>query len=42
MLALLSNDIRHEVNQGETRVGLDLYRAFPAHMDKASMEFSTS
>ena len=34
MLALLSNDIRHEVNQGETRVGLERYRAFLAHMDE--------
>lgn len=34
MLALLSDDVRHEVNQGETRVGLDLYRAFLTHMDE--------
>lgn len=34
MLALLSGDIRHEVNQGEARVGLDRYRAFLAHMDE--------
>jgi len=34
MLALLSDDIRHEVNQGETRVGLERYRAFLAHMDE--------
>ncbi len=33
MLALLSADIRHDVNQGETRVGVDLYRSFLAHMD---------
>lgn len=34
MLALLAPDIRHEVNQGETRVGIDRYRAFLAHMDE--------
>lgn len=34
MLALLSDDIRHEVNQGETRIGLERYRAFLAHMDE--------
>jgi len=34
MLALLADDIRHEVNQGETRVGLERYRTFLAHMDE--------
>lgn len=34
MLALLSDDIRHEVNQGEARIGIDRYRAFLAHMDE--------
>lgn len=34
MLALLSDDIRHEVNQGDARVGIDHYRAFLAHMDE--------
>ena len=33
MLALLSENIRHEVNQGEPRIGLDLYRVFLKHMD---------
>ena len=33
MLALLADDIRHEVNQGEVRTGIDRYRAFLAHMD---------
>ena len=34
MLALLADDIRHEVNQGEARIGIDRYRAFLAHMDE--------
>ena len=33
MLSLLSDDVIHEVNQGGTRIGKDLYRAFLAHMD---------
>lgn len=33
MLGLLSEDIRHEVNQGDPRIGLELYRAFLQHMD---------
>jgi len=33
MLALLSDNIRHEVNQGEPRIGLELYREFLQHMD---------
>ncbi len=33
MLALLDENIRHEVNQGEARTGLDRYREFLAHMD---------
>lgn len=38
MLALLSPDVRHEVNQGDVRVGLDRYRAFLAHMDECYEE----
>ena len=34
MLALLSDNIRHEVNQGEARVGIQLYQDFLAHMDE--------
>jgi steroid delta-isomerase-like uncharacterized protein len=33
MLALLSPDVIHDVNQGERRVGLDKFRAFNARMD---------
>ncbi|HRD79341.1 MAG: nuclear transport factor 2 family protein [Saprospiraceae bacterium] len=33
MLSLLSDDVIHEVNQGGTRTGKDLYRDFLAHMD---------
>lgn len=33
MLSLLSDDVIHEVNQGGTRSGKDLYRSFLAHMD---------
>lgn len=38
MLALLSDDIRHEVNQGEPRIGVELYRAFLQHMDECYEE----
>lgn len=33
MLSLLDDHIRHEVNQGDPRIGKDLYREFLAHMD---------
>lgn len=33
MLSLLSDNIRHEVNQGDPRIGLELYREFLQHMD---------
>jgi steroid delta-isomerase-like uncharacterized protein len=33
MLSLLSANIRHEVNQGDPRIGLELYREFLQHMD---------
>jgi len=38
MLSLLSEDIRHEVNQGDPRIGLDLYRAFLKHMEECYEE----
>lgn len=38
MLALLADDVRHEVNQGEARVGKALYRDFLAHMDRCYAE----
>ena len=34
MLALLASDVRHEVNQGDTRIGIDRYTAFLQHMDE--------
>ena len=33
MLACLSDDIRHDVNEGDARGGKDKFRAFLAHMD---------
>jgi steroid delta-isomerase-like uncharacterized protein len=38
MLSLLSEGIRHEVNQGEPRIGLTLYREFLLHMDECYQE----
>ncbi|MDO8969819.1 MAG: nuclear transport factor 2 family protein [Saprospiraceae bacterium] len=38
MCALLSDHIRHEVNQGEPRIGLELYREFLQHMDECYSE----
>lgn len=42
MLALLSENIRHEVNQGEPRIGLNLYREFLKHMDDCYEEQLTN
>lgn len=33
MLALLSDDVQHDINEGETQRGLDTFRAFLAKMD---------
>ncbi len=33
MLALLTDDVRHDINEGETQVGLEAFRAFLAKMD---------
>lgn len=33
MLALLSEDVRHDINEGETQLGRDTFRAFLAKMD---------
>lgn len=38
MLSLLSENIRHEVNQGDPRIGLSLYREFLQHMDECYEE----
>ncbi|WP_102125560.1 ketosteroid isomerase-related protein [Deinococcus planocerae] len=33
MLALLSADVRHDINEGETQSGVEAFRAFLAKMD---------
>ena len=33
MLAFLTDDVIHDVNQGERRVGIDMFKAFNARMD---------
>ncbi len=38
MLSLLDPEIRHEVNQGEVRIGTGLYAEFLQHMDEAYEE----
>lgn len=38
MLGLLSEDIVHEVSQGERRVGREPFRAFLAHMNRCYFE----
>jgi steroid delta-isomerase-like uncharacterized protein len=38
MLACLTDDVRHEVNQGGVRTGKDAFRAFLAHMDRCYAE----
>lgn len=38
MLATLSDDLVHEINEGETQVGLENFRAFKDHMDECYRE----
>lgn len=38
MLALVADDVRHDVNQGEARHGKALFREFNAHMTKCYRE----
>lgn len=38
MLATLSNDVVHVINEGPTEVGIDKFRAFKAHMDDCYRE----
>lgn len=38
MLALLAEDVAHEVNQGEREVGRDVFAAFMARMDRCYRE----
>lgn len=33
MLSLLSNDVVHEINEGETQIGVDAFRTFLKGMD---------
>lgn len=41
MLDCLSDDVRHDVNQGGVRVGKDVFAAFCAHMSKTYREHLT-
>lgn len=41
MFALLSPDVRHEVNQGEVRIGIGKYREFMQIMDECYDETLT-
>lgn len=41
MLALVSDDVAHDVNQGERRIGKDLFRDFNAHMTRCYRETLT-
>lgn len=38
MLALLDDDVVHEINEGEREVGIDLFRAFLERMDRGYRE----
>lgn len=38
MVSLVADDVRHEVNQGEARIGKDHYRAFLQHMEECYEE----
>ena len=38
MLACLSDDVRHHVNEGQVRTGKDLFRAFCDHMSRCYRE----
>lgn len=38
MLALLTDDVAHDINQGEREIGKDAFRAFLARMDRCYHE----
>lgn len=38
MLACLTDDVAHDINQGERQVGKDVFRAFNAHMARCYRE----
>lgn len=41
MLALLHPEVRHEPNQGEPRIGIELFTEFLQHMDESYEEILT-
>lgn len=41
MVSLLHPEVRHEPNQGEPRIGLELFKAFMQHMDESYEETLT-
>ena len=38
LLATLSDDVIHEINEGETQTGIGAFRSFKAHMDATYRE----
>lgn len=38
MLALLDEDVRHDINEGDTEHGIDAFRRFKTHMDTCYRE----
>ena len=41
MIACLGKDVRHDVNEGEQRIGHERFRAFMQHMDRCYRETLT-
>lgn len=41
MISCLSPDVRHDVNEGNSRIGHDRFRAFMQHMDRCYRETLT-
>ena len=41
MIACLSPDVRHDVNEGDSRIGHEKFRAFMQHMDRCYRESLT-
>jgi steroid delta-isomerase-like uncharacterized protein len=38
MLSLMTEDVRHDLNQGETQIGVDKFREFKLYMDSCYRE----
>ncbi len=38
LLATLSEDVAHDINEGPTEIGIDAFRRFKAHMDRCYRE----